>query len=532
MVNALLKRIGMDPWTLLSGFLMVISFPPFDLSPLIYVAWLPWFVALDRSQTLKQRMLQGFWLCFLMSIGGFYWVSYTIAQFGKLPLFVGILGLLIFACFNQIQVTLFSAAYHFLLPLRRVKPIHWMLTCAFVYTCIDGFTPKIFMDTVGHSQYNLAWIRQLTEWGGALSLTLVIMSFNFGLYLLVLDRSELRHRIAFGVGMAFLVMTLVYGSTRYYQIQARIENPERTLQLAALQANVGDFHKVAAMMGVRGAIFTVLNRHIEMGEKALKLEPKPEGIVWPETAYPGTFGNSRSSTGKKMESMMYDFLDSAQVPLLFGGYDRDIPTRQEFNSFFMLTRDRLQSYRKSVLLPFGEYIPLADLFPIIKRKFPQVGFFGRGPGPSTYEVNFGAKKTVRITPMICYEALVSSFASAAAKKDSELFVNVTNDSWFGRYSEPQIHLAQTTFRSIETRLPQLRATNTGISALIDQTGAIQKPTGIYTQEILNVTIPLFKSDYGLLAKWGEWFRVFALLMSVALLLLNRRHLGVSEKTHF
>jgi apolipoprotein N-acyltransferase len=101
-------------------------------------------------------------------------------------------------------------------------------------------------------------------------------------------------------------------------------------------------------------------------------------------------------------------------------------------------------------------------------------------------------------------------------------LNVTNDSWFGNLGEPELHLALTTFRSIETRLPQLRATNTGISALILQDGSLAR-TGPSNEALhLNWDIPLISSPPTLVLRWGDWFGPLAFLLGVAGLLISAR----------
>jgi apolipoprotein N-acyltransferase len=93
---------------------------------------------------------------------------------------------------------------------------------------------------------------------------------------------------------------------------------------------------------------------------------------------------------------------------------------------------------------------------------------------------------------------------------SQMILNITNDSWFGPRGEPQLHFALITFRSVETRLPQLRSTNTGISALILPDGTVQAQTNIDRPEILNVRIPIIKPVWTLMKAWGDWFGTFIL----------------------
>jgi apolipoprotein N-acyltransferase len=101
-----------------------------------------------------------------------------------------------------------------------------------------------------------------------------------------------------------------------------------------------------------------------------------------------------------------------------------------------------------------------------------------------------------------------------ARKGAQFIMNITNDSWFGPSGEPKLHLSLTIFRSIETRLPQLRSTNTGISTLISADGEITQPTGIMESEILNAPIPVTDPIPTLMKAWGDWFGPLALAVSL------------------
>jgi apolipoprotein N-acyltransferase len=214
---------------------------------------------------------------------------------------------------------------------------------------------------------------------------------------------------------------------------------------------------------------------------------------------------------------------SRKVPLLFGGYDQK--DGKDFNAFFFLSPEPIpgfpgdedmQVYRKNILLLFGEFIPGAEQIAWIRNQFPQVGNFGRGPGPQVFKVRSAKGQDVVFSPIICYEALFSDYVIKAARAGSQLILNITNDSWFGPWGEPELHLSLTVFRGIETRLPQLRSTNTGISTLVLPSGEMPQRTGIGTQEVMNATVPLITPVWTLMKTLGDWFGLTALLTGAAL----------------
>ena len=90
--------------------------------------------------------------------------------------------------------------------------------------------------------------------------------------------------------------------------------------------------------------------------------------------------------------------------------------------------------------------------------FPHTADFARGDGPQIRRY-----RGLLLGPQICYEGLFPGFSRKLADQGAQVFVNVTNDSWFGTRAEPYQHLAMTLARGIEFRRPVIRATNTGIS---------------------------------------------------------------------
>ena len=132
------------------------------------------------------------------------------------------------------------------------------------------------------------------------------------------------------------------------------------------------------------------------------------------------------------------------------------------------------SYAKAHLVPYGEYLPMRSLLePIgLSRLVPGDLDFQAGPGPQT--ADFGAVSAGgygRIGFQICYEIIFSGQVIDASHRPAFLF-NPSNDGWFGAWGPPQ-HLAQARMRAIEEGLPVLRATTTGISAVIDADGVVR-----------------------------------------------------------
>jgi apolipoprotein N-acyltransferase len=524
--------------TVLSAVLIVFAFPPWNVTPLAWICLAPWFAALERAPTAGAAALQGLWFSVFMSLGGFYWVAYVLQEFGQVPWAVAVLGLVLYSLIGQPQFTLFGPVRWKLERARIGMTAPWRsaglaLASALAYAGLDWCLPKLFVDTLGYAFHDSKWLRQAADLGGPPLLTVVGYVANdaiWTLYRRLRDRREPSTRPALAAtapqaAFALLAVsaTAGYGYVRLGEIEAILAKPHPSVQLGVIQANIGDFDKIAAERGVRGAAEKVMQTFFTMTDQALAMTPRPQAVVWPETSYPSTFRTPETTDELARDQQLERFVRDRGVPLLFGGYDR--AGGKDFNAFFFLDpragESDLQVYRKNVLLLFGEYIPGASFIKPLRDAFPQVGNFGRGAGPEVLRVG-----DVRAGPVICYEILFPDYVIAAARKGSQLILNITNDSWFGPWGEPELHLSLSAFRGIETRLPQLRSTNTGISALISPTGELTHTTRIGTPEIMNVSVPLVPPIPTLMLAWGDWFGKTAFgagfgLLGLALLLSRR-----------
>ncbi|MEN0060107.1 MAG: nitrilase-related carbon-nitrogen hydrolase, partial [Bdellovibrio sp.] len=111
---------------------------------------------------------------------------------------------------------------------------------------------------------------------------------------------------------------------------------------------------------------------------------------------------------------------------------------------------------------------------------PFVSNFGRGQGPEVMTWQFKGEE-IHWGGQVCYEGLDPAFSRGLAEKGADILVNVTNDSWFGRPSEPLQHLYMTLARAIETRRPLVRSTNTGISTVALASGEVLSASPVHEE---------------------------------------------------
>jgi apolipoprotein N-acyltransferase len=127
-------------------------------------------------------------------------------------------------------------------------------------------------------------------------------------------------------------------------------------------------------------------------------------------------------------------------------------------------------------------------------------------------------RVLKVAPLICYEDVFPGYVAEAVRQGAELIVTISNDSWFGASAGPKLHLTLASFRSIETRLPQVRATNSGISALISPTGEIVHQVQTGQRAGVLMAVPQTEPVGTLMVAWGDWFGPTALVLGTVLLL--------------
>ena len=209
--------------------------------------------------------------------------------------------------------------------------------------------------------------------------------------------------------------------------------------------------------------------------------PPLQLIVWPETAVPAAYYGG-GLIGTEYRSRVRRLIRESATPFLIGTLTYDnIRSNTEYDAYnsalllkeFPLTggnirydADMADRYDKVHIVPFGEFIPLNDRFPIIGKL---VGM-GRNLTPGKAFRPLDLAQDVRAGVMICYEDVFAYAARELVRNGANFLLVITNDAWYPTSTEPEQHYANAILRTVETRLPMLRCGNSNYSVLIDQFG--------------------------------------------------------------
>jgi len=178
-------------------------------------------------------------------------------------------------------------------------------------------------------------------------------------------------------------------------------------------------------------------------------------------------------------------------------------------------------YDKMHLVIFGEYVPLEKYLPFLKLVTPIDGSYSSGKRAQLITVSV-SNQTVNFGSLICFEDVFGYLSRKMASRGADVLLNLTNDGWFKSSPEPFQHAALASFRAIETRRPLIRATNSGITTIIDRLGQTQEvlhKKEKYTElnGILYGKINIYKSSQTIYTRFGDWFLILWTAVVVVLI---------------
>jgi apolipoprotein N-acyltransferase len=491
--------------SIVTGILIGTSYIPF-LPWASWFAFVPlWMVWVDRDITMKKIFWTGWIAQFVFTIIGFNWIAHTAHEFGRLPWSISAIALLLFAAFGHLDLPLAGLIWKKLLKLLGITD-HQSLSSLTVLAGIIAAL-KVAMSVLfpWHFGYPLLWVDlpmvQTADLIGFEGLNHIVVFSNVVFFQALWWFSRNR-KMTFKWIAAWASLVLALNVMGVW-IQKKLPTPDAKIEIGIVQANIGNFEKQVAEKGLSGFRASILNEYVVLTESLLakaKSENKSlTAIVWPETAFPYTIegqGGFESIGVKELK----DHVRRWGVTLLLGGYGERLTGLPDnvANAFFIFDREGNildDPYIKTILLAFGEYLPMDDWFPKLREWLPETADFLRGSGPRILNAPVDTSViggSLKIGPQICYEGLYPRFSVSLANQGAHVFVNITNDSWFGDWAEPFQHLEMTLARAIEFRRPLIRSTNTGISTvmLADGTRMVASPIGKKWYDIY--TIPMVK----------------------------------------
>jgi apolipoprotein N-acyltransferase len=317
-------------------------------------------------------------------------------------------------------------------------------------------------NTLGSALHAQLVLIQIAEFTGVAGLSFMVVFTNVILlatvrrFILETQVKPMRPHFDLTLTMAGIVGVMGFG---LHCLNVRRESTP--LNVALVQPNVPREEKFTVEFASKTFdLFTRLSR------PALDSSVRPDLLVWPESSMPGpVLGDELSYR------FVMDLSASTKTDLLLGTIDQD--ETRAYNAAMLVSEAgaHVQIYRKVHLVPFGEYVPGRHTIPLLARvvgdQVPDDFAFGK-----EYTVFKLTNDKARVAPLICFEDTIGDLARQFVLAGANLLVNVTNDGWFLRSAGARQHVDNAVFRCVETRLPMVRAANTGVTCFINEFGNV------------------------------------------------------------
>ena len=439
--------------------------------PLLAVACVPFFVTVCRG---SRRQILGFG--FLAGVGHFllqlYWIVFVLGQYGALPLWISVPALVLLACYMAIYVMGFSLLARLVVHRFSAVLSLWLLPCAWVgmdWVRSFLFSGFPWMD-LGYGLADVPLLVQSADLWGHYGLSFLVVLVNSLLALLLLHRGDKKMMVGLTIPVCLLLgLVMSYGAGRWQQLESA-QSARTSMTVAVVQGNVDQSQK---WLPARQQD-TVLD-YIEQSRRLMTGTPKPELVIWPETALPFY------PVAHPLLAPLQRFVSREGVMLLTGApwYQRENGEQGKlefFNSslLFDSSGELVARTSKTHLVPFGEYVPLRRFLPFLAPLVESVGDFSPG---QIHEPP--ACQKAKIGVLVCFESIFPDISRKWVEAGATLLVNITNDAWYGRSSAPHQTLAMTRLRAVETRRALVRSANTGFSAFIDPLGRLQQMSALF-----------------------------------------------------
>jgi apolipoprotein N-acyltransferase len=437
---------------------------------------------------------------------GFHWVYQTVRVFGGFGPPASAAVFAIFVLTGALQFLLFALIHHHLdsafdsVALRSATAV----------ALSELLMPRLFPWHFGHTQITFTPFVQIAGLGGAITVSFLMFWLAEAIVRVVVFRERQR---AFLVPVVLSVLAMAYGAA----MMGKFRSPQGMPQdVVLVQGN--------ATLAEKRDLASARQNLVRIFELSTAAAHPDTLMVWPEGAVPTYIPATIGSVG---HPPILPWIGNGSA-FLVGSYSF-LPDERRFNAAFAVYPDGEvpMPYFKRVLIPFGEYMPLASCFRGLQELNAKAGVFSAGTEAVVFAYPMhrpdGTAYILKVSPLICYEDTLPFLARESVRKGAELLVNITSDSWFGRTLAPHQHHLIAAFRAIENRRFLIRATNTGLSAVVDPLGRTVARIPPFSEGTATAQVRLlnYRSPYSNWVGDRPWWALLTLSFGIVLVRRSR-----------
>jgi len=420
---------------------------------------------------------------------------------------------------------------------EQARTMQWtiplrILNFAIVWTLYEWFKSTGYLaypwGTILMSAYKWKLLTQICAITGTWGLTFLFALFSAvfaeGLLLLVYDSHKKYSSYSYTAAFCIFLFSIstIYGTFEY----TKKREPLKTINAVFVQQNADSWQEEPK---------TTIKNAIKLSESGLKKASqaaiKIDTVIWSESTLPYTLPESYGFyTRTPAEKPLTQYINETNIPFIIGcPHTLNHAQKLYCNAVHLFSKDAkvIDWYGKIHLVPFAEGIPYADKkwMQTIMQTF--VGFSSTWtPGPyyTLFHLPLQNGTNVDFTTPICFEDGFPNLCRALWKEGSEVFINLTNDSWSLTNSAEYQHFVISSYRAIEMRTTLARSTNAGYSVVVDPAGKILDDLPLFKATAQPVKIPIYKRIQTTYCFLGDWLPMLFLIIwgTTSFLLLKKQ----------
>ena len=412
----------------ITGILIALASPIYNIELLIPVMLSPWFFALNKTKKLKEAVLSGLIVSLTYGIVIYNWVPETLVNFYDFTELKSWLIFIVSASFFKISFIIYAILYYMFKDFYKDSFLIKGVVVSLLYVAIELISPTMFYDTLGHYLYDINKLNSIVFYLGVYSLTFIIVYLSY-----LFNHSKLYFIMTLGGTILFLNLLSYTIPVSNKTVKAMLVQPILSLDTYKMQNK--NYNRI-----LNEILFKIENDYNE--EKV---------IILPETILPNDVNSFHYDYYKeRFESLA----KKLKTNILIGG-----KTEGNENSIFLMGNYKDYS-SKEFLFPFGEYLPMESL---TSKILPKVGDI-----PVHKERSKVFKlDDLNILPLICYES-VHNQKFYKKRNQYNLIINPTNEVWFGEKGT-RLTEALTRIKAYESNVDVVRVSTKGSSGVYSLT---------------------------------------------------------------
>ena len=447
----------------MSGLLLGLSYPPFSLGFLAWIAFIPLLHCISKEERIGQKALFGFVACFTSNLIILNWMG---LNSGTSPA-VAIISYLALSLYLTIFWMAFIISTHFI-PKKielLLTPLSWIFFVEFLRNIGPLAGPWMNLSLTQSEYIRIIQLASIEVH----AISFMVIFFNLILYRFFIERNT----VFLKYFVLILCSILFFGN--YHVNSQNNRSIEKSVNVSIGQPSIFPDEKWNPNLRLR-------NLAVMDSLLVKSLEDNADIIIWPEVAVTSFLANNPYDRVRYQDKLSGTYLITG------------IPERknidginQNFNSSIILKPDgSFDTYQKIFLVPFAEYVPFFRNWITKMNQFDDIGSFYPGSEYKTFNID-----DFKASILICYDSSSPQIVEKMVDNGAEIIFIITNDSYVGQFM-PYQHFQLARLRAVEQRVPIIQSANTGISGIILPSGKIIYRSKLNERIVFTMEVPLYE----------------------------------------